>query len=126
MKMRVKLAIFSIAGSILICVLLGLICGAIMTGNGKSFLLNWHTGFQMFYGLVGASISIGGLLILFTKVDEANCIGDGAALFYGTLFLNGLLSDGLNYEGRKLYVVSFSNVALVCYIHCIKSKNKSK
>lgn len=103
-------------------VILGFLFGLflfLIDTNGD-FLNSIRNGFSICFFMLSATFAVAGLLTLITKIPWVLSMGFGAGLYYGTVFVAGILRDCLNTSDINLYFISGLIVALICYIVWLK------
>lgn len=105
------------------CIVFSLIFGAIFAAIafGKdSYLSLWIDMSLAIFMFAGASVALGAILAFIGILHTDYCVGFGAALYYGTMFLARLLTEmNVCYESKS-DEIAFVIVSLVCYIVWLK------
>lgn len=117
-RLRYKMAFSLIGISLAVCAVLGGIF-AFMGMGDKTYLDAFTISFTYMFGLCGAGMVVGGILALMNILPVTLCVGFGCALYYGTVILAATLLKSI--PGSDRYIISFTIVALVCYIVWLKN-----
>lgn len=85
----------------------------------------WDLVIIMFFWF-GAPLSVAGLLVLLINLDESLSFGYGCALYYGSVFLAGLLQKWFHIAHHVGLIIAFVIVALSCYVFWLKHHKKKE
>lgn len=104
--------------SVSLSAIMGLVFAAItlLIGDDGNFLKIWWQMSCAMFILFAAWMPAGGLLSLFTKMDDDLALKFGAALYYGTILGAKAMEYVFGTYGVNSYWLAFTITALICYI----------
>lgn len=91
--------------------------GGIIAKEDFAFWDNVLNAAKFCYFFFTAGLTLGALLMFIPRISEHQCIIYGALLYYGTLFLGGIIRDLLNSPVSLPlhYIIAFAVLSLGCY-----------
>lgn len=109
-----------IAISIVVPAIFGALFAFIGLDANTTYLRNFVVVSKTVFWLVGAGFVSSAILLIANILPNQFCIGFGCALYYGTILLSAFLSNFIYGADINRYFISFTIVALVCYIVWIR------
>lgn len=114
MKRRTKTGILYILTSIFLSIVLGALF-AFLPGK-RSYLDSFLYCSKFFYFLFCAGLSVSGILLLVTNIQEDFSFNFGMGIYYGTVFTSKFLSWLLDSEKSEIIFIAFAITSLISYI----------